>query len=76
VRTLREGQKLSRKDVCTALLLGTTTLVRLENGESDVHSTTLARLLHGLGGSVAGTAMLQLNGEVSEDAARQSLRPQ
>ena len=71
VRTLREQKKLSRKDVCTALPLGTTTLVRLENGESDVHSTTLARLLHFLGGSFADTAMLQLNGAVSEDAARQ-----
>jgi transcriptional regulator with XRE-family HTH domain len=71
VRTLREQKKLSRKDVCTALPLGTTTLVRLENGENDVHSTTLARLLHFLGGSFEDTAMLQLNGEFSEDSARQ-----
>lgn len=71
VRTLREGKQLSRKDVCTALPISTTTLVRLENGESDVHSTTLARLLHFLGGRFADTAMLQLNGAVSEDVARQ-----
>lgn len=49
VRAIRESQGLSIRDLADMADLNKSQIVRIENGESDPHYTTLLRIAHSLG---------------------------